>query len=283
MLMRLMLLLMMALSAGAQTTLWKVTCNGKTLYLGGTVHMLRSTDYPLPAAFDRAFSASDSVVFETDIGGLETLETARQIQTRLLYEPPMTLRDALNRETYMALKKYVVGHGLPMELFDRMKPPMAVMSLITLELQQLGMAAPGVDAYYFAQAVRDGKRVEWFESLQEQIDILADMGTEDVDAMILESLDEVAQYKVVMAEILQAWRTGDTEALADIGRKYLLNERSGDYRRLIVDRNRRWMARLIPMTQSPETEFVLVGALHLVGKEGLIAQLGRRGCRIEQL
>ena len=278
-----LLLVWFAVCAAAQTSVWKVTYAGKTLYLGGTVHILRDSDYPLPAAFDQAFASADSLVFETDIAAMNSPEAAMQIQALLMYGPSQSLRDTLHRKTYLALKKYAVQNGVPMQMLERMKPPLVIMTLMNLELQRFGLTAPGVDQYYFSRASLSGKRVQWFESVREQVEMLSNIGREDADGMIMENLEELKEYKSVFRQMLSAWRDGKTDTLMAIGRKFLMNESPADYRRLIVERNRKWMAKLKPMLQSRETEFVLVGALHLVGPEGLIAQLKRQGYRVEQL
>lgn len=283
MLRRLAFLLLIAVCAMAQTTLWKVTHEGKVLYIGGTVHMLRPADYPLPTVFDKAFALADILVFETDIAGMNTPETARMMRERLMYASGASLRDDLRRSTYLDLKKYAAENQLSMAMLDAMKPPLVVMTIMNLELQRLGMTAPGVDQHYFAQASGTGKKIRWFETVREQIDMLSCFGQEDADDMVLESLAETQEYETVMGQILSAWREGSTEQLMRIGRKYLMSENEADYRRLIVARNRQWMRQLEPMLKSRETELVLVGALHLVGPDGLIAQLKRRGYRVEQL
>ena len=276
-------LLMVAVAAFAQTTLWKVTYEGRTLYVGGTVHLLRPADYPLPAPFEKAFLAADVLVLETDIGAMGSPQAAMQIQEQLMYTPPASLRQALQPKTYTALEKYAVQSDLPMGMLDRMKPPMVAMTIMQVELQRLGMTAQGVDEYFYAQAVRSGKTVQWFESVQEQIAILADVGREDADGMIAQSLDEIGSYRSVMQQILTAWRSGNDEALSTLGKKYLLNDSPEEYHRLITKRNRHWMEKIVPMLQSPETELVLVGAMHLVGPDGLIALLKAKGCRVEKL
>jgi len=267
----------------AQTSVWKVTYKDRTLYLGGTVHVMRPSDYPLPEAYGRAFAAADTLVFETDMGTLRSPLGAAELRQRLMFAAGKTLRDVLLRDTYMRVKKYAVGHEIPMELFDGMKPQLVVLSVMGLELQKLGMAEPGADLYYFELATQAHKRVRWFESAQEQMRMLESMGSGDVDTMVRQSLEELPHYPAMMASMLAAWRGGDARTLEQLGKKYLMHESPAEYRSLIVDRNRAWMPMLQEMVRSPETEFVLVGVLHLVGPEGLISRLKRKGYRVEQL
>ena len=272
-----------AVAVYAETMLWKVSYGGHTLYLGGTVHMLRPADYPLPSAFDGAFAASDTLVLETDLGAMASPGFAAVLQQYLMYAPGKSLKGALDGRTYGALERYAQRQGVPMALLDRMKPPLAVMTLLQLQLQSLGVTAPGVDAYFFEKAQKEAKRVAWLESPEEQVAILASIGRKDPDAMVRQSLEEAGTYGTVMAQMIAMWRKGDAAEMERLGKKYLAYDDPEDYRVLIVRRNRSWMTKLQAMLRSPETELVLVGALHLVGPEGLVQRLRRKGYRVEQM
>jgi len=278
-----LLLIGLGTAVFAQTSLWKVTYQGKTLYLGGAIHIMREADYPLPAPYERAFAAADALVCETDLEAMRSPLGAAEMQQHLMFGPGKTLRDVLQRETYTKVRAYAEEHRIPVELFDRMKPQLVAVSVMGLELEKMGMAAPGADTHYFDEAKRKGMTIRWFESVSEQVRILETMGRDDEDGMVRQSLDELPQYPMVMTALLNAWRTGDVDTLERLGREYLMHESPADYRRLVVDRNKKWMPLLQKIIQSPETEFVLVGVLHLVGPDGLVSQLKRKGYRVEQL
>ncbi len=283
MLRAILLIFWLAAALFAQTSVWKVTCKGKTMYIGGTVHMLRASDFPLPKAYEQAFSAADKVVFETDIGALSSPQTALMMRRQLMYGGGSDLKDVLKADTYKRLEAYAQKRNIPMETFARMKPPLVAITVMGIELQRLGMASQGVDTYFYERAKQKGMAVGWLESVQQQVSMMAKLGQEDPDGMIDEGLEEIGDYETIMTSILAAWRSGDAAALQRLGKKYLMHESPEEYRRLIVERNRRWMTELETMLKSPGTAFVLVGALHLVGPEGLLRQLRQKGCRVEQL
>jgi len=279
----LVLMLFVSISVFAQTMLWKVSYEGKTLYLGGTVHVLRAADYPLPDAFEKAFASADTLVFETDMAALKSPEELARLRSLLMLPTGTTLRTVLNTQTYAALATYARQQDIPMELLDRMRPSMVAVTLLNIRLGDLKIDQPGVDDYYFEKALKAAKMVRWFESPEVQTELLATLGNEDADGMISQSIEEVAEYGQIMGKVIDAWRRGDTAVLEQFGNKYLMLQSPDDYRRLIVDRNRQWIEKLKTMILSPETELVLVGALHLVGSDGLVAQLQRMGYRVEQL
>ena len=277
------LLAVLAVAVFAETMLWKVSKGGKTLYLGGTVHVLRPSDYPLPEAYEHAFASADTLVFETDMAALQSPGYVKQLQAQMMCGPGESLQRLLSRQTYAALAAYTREQGIPMEILDRMKPPMAVITLLTVKLQAMGMTEPGVDAYYFQKASKSGKKIRWFESPQAQTAMLASLGREDVNGMVRQTLAEMDGYMTVMQTIIAAWRHGDAAVLERLGKKYLMHDSPQDYRRLIIERNRQWMSTISTMFANAETELVLVGALHLVGPDGLVARLKRKGYRVEQL
>jgi len=279
----LIVLLLLNVAVSAQTMLWKVSYEGKTLYLGGTVHVLRAADFPLPDAFEKAFASADTLVFETDMAALRSPEVLNRLRSQLMLPPGKTLQTVLSGQTYAALTKYVQKQDIPMELFERMKPSMVAVTLLNIRLEDLGMDHPGVDDYYFQKASKAAKRIQWFESPEIQTAMLASLGSEDADRMIQQTMNEAEEYGQILEKVIDAWRRGDTALLEQFGRKYLLLESPDDYRRLIVDRNRQWMGKLKTMIGSRETELVLVGALHLVGPDGLVEQLKRKGYRVEQM
>lgn len=276
-----LVLLLSAIAAMAETSLWKVTHAGKTMYIGGTVHLLRASDYPMPRAFDKAFDAADTVVFETDIGALNTPQFKMKMHAHLTCAN--CLKSSLRSNTYRSLQAYADTHRLPMAFFDSMKPLQVVMTLVARELTRIGVDRPGVDLHYYHRAKHHGKRVTWFESLDFQLKILESLGSGDPDKMVRNTLKEVDRYGAIMFGLLESWRKGETKTLERLGRQYLTHGDSKAYKRLIVDRNKEWMPAIRKMLSTKKTELVLVGALHLVGENGLIRQLKRRGYRVEQL
>ena len=73
-----------------------------TIYLGGTIHLLRATDFPLPEEFDQAYAASQRLFFETDIGAINSPEAQARMAQMMLAEPGKTLQSQLSPTTYQA-------------------------------------------------------------------------------------------------------------------------------------------------------------------------------------
>jgi uncharacterized protein YbaP (TraB family) len=278
-----LLLPCLALPAAAETSLWVVKAEKSTTYLGGTIHLLRPADFPLPPEFDAAYAAAKTVVFEADPGRLTSPEILQKIASGAVYPPGMSLEKALKPETYELLRSYCRESGIPVEALAPLKPGMVFLTLLSVELQKLGVTEQGVDYAYFERAVTDGKAVGELETAEQQVEFILALGEEDPDRFIRQSLDDIEKSRGQFEPLLKAWRAGDgatleRELLADTRRDY-----PELYRTLFLQRNAAWLPQLEAYIRTPETELVLVGVAHLVGADGLLETLRRRGYAVEQV
>lgn len=267
----------------SETFLWRVSNGEHSLFIGGTVHVLRKTDFPLPAAFDDAFDQSTKLIFETDIAATEDPVFSQQMMQRLMYSDGRTLKDGLSSEVYQQLEKFCIERGVPIEMFQQMRPPVAVLSLMMLELQRLGIFNTGVDSHYFHRAQVEQKIIGELETAAEQLDFLANLGKGREDDFVRYSLKDMQQLETVMYDLTAAWREGDQQKMAALSLDEMRKEFPNMYQQLLVKRNKNWLPRIESMLNDSGVELVLVGALHLVGEDGVLAMLRERGYQLEQL
>ncbi len=278
----LLLCLLLSPAALAETSLWQVRDGERTMYLGGTVHVLAAADYPLPAAFDRAYAQADRVVFETDMQAINSPAFQLQMMQRLTYDDGRGLRDELGTRAYDALQAYSRKRNLPMAMLERFRPAMVSLVIVMTELERLGINGTGVDEHFHRRARADGKPVGQLETPQAQLEFIAGMGRGEEDALILNSLRDAEQVATMMSRMKAAWRSGDLAQLEKVGLEPMRRDYPGLYENLLVKRNQAWLGRLEGMLKNAGTELVLVGAMHLVGHEGLLEQLRTRGYEIIQ-
>lgn len=267
----------------AGSPVWLVEKAGSKFYLAGSVHFLSDTDYPLPAAFETAYRRSQVVVFETDIQQMQSPEGSQRILQRLSYAAGRSLRQDISDSTYDALEDFFGRRGMSMTQIDGFRPGMVATMISIVELQQLGLAGEGVDVYFDNLAVGDKRKRLQLEDIDEQIDFLANMGLGREDELLNYTLREATNIGSLMSSIKKAWRNGN---LADLDRlvvEPMARDFPRIYENLLARRNRDWLPRLENMLADDSVEFVVVGAAHLVGRQGLLALLENRGYRIEQL
>jgi uncharacterized protein YbaP (TraB family) len=267
----------------AQTSVWKITKGGATVYLGGTCHVLRASDFPLPTEFDVAFDASSKLFFETDLARLQSAEMQEIVMKRGFFTDGTTLKSVLTPEAWAQVSGYATRAGLPLAQVMRMRPWFFTVMITMLELQKIGVSAEGVDAHYFKKAAVAGKATGELESFEDHVNFLVNLGAGHESEMISNSITELEELPEQIGKLLAAWKSGDLPQLDEHLLKEMREKYPAIFQALLVDRNRNWQPTIERLFTTPETEFVLVGAGHLAGAEGLIAVLKQNGYTVQQL
>ncbi len=202
---------------------------------------------------------------------------------KLTYDIDRSLRDVVDTEAYTALDAYMAEVGMPLIMLERFKPGMIVSTLQMLEFQRMGFAPQGVDVVFNIRALADGKAIGALETIDEQIAFLALMGEGRESEFIIMSLEDLKRTSDSIDKMIDAWRTGDSEVLRTLLIDGMLERAPGLYDSLLRQRNLRWIPQIEFMFDDPETEFVLVGAAHLVGEDGILEYLRAKGYEISKL
>lgn len=258
---------------------WKVTGpSGGTLFLGGSVHALRSTDYPLPPAYNRAFEASSRIVLEVEPKALSGSGAA--MLKAGSYPKSDSLKNHVDPRTYDYLRRVFGLLKIPEDKFSRYRP-----WLLVLILQSPGVRGwsgdLGVDEFITKRARANGKPTFGLESASEHYAVFSGLTDRQGEALLLLTFIPQANARG-NDDIMSAWRRGDIETLARSTRDaYRDFPAFGE--RILGARNRRWAPKLESYLKSGQTYFVLVGAAHLGGADGLLALLRARGYRVEQV
>ena len=274
--------LILCSSIRADTSIWKVSKNGAELYLGGTCHILRDSDYPLPAEFDQAYAKSEIIVFETDIGKINTPEVQQMLLTKMVYADGTSLKDHLSAETYEMLNRVCDKNGISLASLNSFKPVMVMLPLAIMELKKLGIKEEGVDMLYYKRNLQDRKPVLKLETVEQQIDIISSMGAGNEDNFVRQWLDELNRTKEIFEQLISLWKQGKG---SDLYRLYIEPEKRDFpqiYRTILRARNDAWLPKIESFMATPEKEFVLVGFAHLVGEDGILEQLRRRGYQVKK-
>ena len=268
-----------AVSGTGAASVWKVTsAKGGTIYLGGSIHALRSRDYPLPAAYTRAFDASTSMALEVDERAVD--EASRSIVKAGEYPRNDNLKNHVDPRTYTYLRKLFALIGFPEQKFRRYRPWFLALLLEAPSLHGRSEEL-GVEHYLIGRAHKNHKQVVGLETAREHAEIFSGLTDKQGEAYLL--LEFIPQSEgISSAQIMQAWRKGDADLVA---REF--HEAYRDFPslavRLLDNRNRNWIPKIETYLESGEPCFVVVGAAHLGGPNGVIALLKGRGYTVEQL
>ena len=265
----------------AQTSIWTISNGKNTVYLGGTFHMLKPSDYPLPIEFEHVYNKVNWLVFETDISKLNSTEFETKFIKSMSLPSGQILADQLSPEAYSGVIHYAAKNGIDTGHWQRFKPQMVCLMISLRELNKLGLTAQGVEQYLGDKALLDDKKITELETIDEQIHYIANMGQGSETALILQTLEDLRTLPNDLDSMSTAWRTGDVQSLFNTGIQPMMENYPKVYRSLLVERNNNWLPRIEQLIKQPEEKFILVGALHLIGEDGLLKQLALRGYQVQ--
>jgi uncharacterized protein YbaP (TraB family) len=261
--------------------MWRIERDGRIGWLVGSIHVLTADYYPLPAAMERAFMRSATLMEEVDQRELATPELIAVVQQKGFYQDDRSLQTEVSPQTFAAIRARFEKLGLDIERFQRMKPWMVSLTLMGLEVRKGGFdSAHGVDRHFFEKAPRLGKKFRALETAVEQIGFLADLDTPMQEAMFREAAEGRDSESAQVTAMANAWRRGDAATLEQIILS-TLKDAPKVYDAVFAQRNRAWIPKIEACLADGHC-FIVVGAGHLIGPDGLLVELEKRGYTVTQ-
>jgi uncharacterized protein YbaP (TraB family) len=271
------------LNAQAASPVWAIRGTHNTVYLAGSIHLLPANDAALPPAFDRAYADSAQLVMELDLGKFDAMEAMSWMSAHGELPKGTTLREVLGEARYARVNAAATNLGLMPAGLKTASPWMVGIELSDAAYMHEGFDPDqGVEEQLVQRAQADHKPTAGLETLEEQLGGLVTLSTDNQVRMLDQTLDELKDIKSEMRDVVSAWRRGDSARLAAL----LSSEYDAFpalYQPLVTERNRRWLPQVQALLKSDDNAMVVVGALHLVGRDGLLEQLRKKGYRVTQL
>lgn len=271
-----------ALDSGGKHFVWKIAGQSNTIYLLGSVHFLRAEDYPLPTVFESAYLNAEELYMELDLDDLDPVHVVQITQEKGMLKDGQSLRKLMGRD-YEEAARHAEQIGLDLAMLNSAKPWLAAMTVVQLQLTKLGYdQSHGVEMHFVRKAQSDRKEIHGLETMQYQLELLDDLSPSSQRDFFLQTLAEAADMEEDMKSIMAAWRSGDSDLVAE---QMLaeLKEFPGLYRALIADRNENWLTTVRKLLSEDRDFLVIVGAGHLAGEDSLVNKLERLGYSAEQL
>jgi uncharacterized protein len=264
----------------ASGCVWKITGpNGGTLFLGGSIHALRDTDYPLPPAYNRAFDSSSRLAFEVDLKALS--ESSKSLIKSGQYPKGDSLKNHVDPRTYDYVRRVFALLKVPEQKFAQFRPWMLVLMLESPGLHGFS-GNLGVDEFLERRARANSRPMSGLESVREHTEVFSALSDRQSEALLLLTFIPHERASGEDVRMMNAWRHGDVDTLAGMMRD-AFRDFPAFGERLIGARNRNWIPKIEGYLRSGRTYFVIVGAGHIGGPEGLLALLKARGYQVEQL
>ena len=264
---------------GQGPAMWVVKDADSTLYLFGTVHLLRPTTAWGTDRIDAAFDSADKLVLE--ISNPDDQAAVIPLIQQHGLSPATPLSSLLTAEELAKLDAAGQTIGLSAAQLDPFRPWFAALTLSVAPLAKAGYdPASGVELILKARAEAAGKPVTGFETIDEQIRILAGFPQEDQLAFLRSTLEDFDTATTDLDKLVEAWATGDVEAIETVGVDPMRESSEELYQALLVRRNTNWADQIQTELAGSGTAFIAVGAAHLAGDDSVQEILERRGVEV---
>ena len=261
--------------------LWSVEKGKSTIYLLGSIHLLPRELKTLNKAIEAGYSDSKIIVFETNIDSLSDPAFEAKVANLGLLPPGQTLEQQVSKQTYTLLQQKVGELGLQVEIFNQFKPWLCALTLTSMELQRLGFNPNyGIDKLFFDRAKQDGKDMRFLETTDDQLELFTEMSRQEEDSFLAKVLQELDTTRVKVIEMVNAWKSGDSDKLASMV-KVEFEGHPEVYARMLVERNQKWVKQIEDLSGQDGNSLVVVGAAHLVGDDSILELLKKKGFEVE--
>lgn len=268
--------------AFADPALWVVKDKDSTIYLFGTVHVLKPTTQWRSPKVTQAFKDAEDVVME--IEQPDDPKAMQPLMVKYGIDQTTPLSSKIKPETNAKLQSAAQSMGFPPQALNVMRPWLAALTVSLTPLLKAGYdPESGVEKLLTAQAKAAGKPISAFETAEQQIRFFADMTPAQEVSFLEATLDDVDDGPGKVDALVAAWAAGDQKEIE----KQMVDEMKGDYpelyKLLLVDRNRDWAQQLKTKLAGSGVSFVAVGAGHLTGPDSVQAQLAKLGIKSERV
>ncbi|WP_333897322.1 TraB/GumN family protein [Brevundimonas aurantiaca] len=265
---------------GQGPALWVIKDADSTLYLFGSVHVLRPTTGWASPRVNAAFDSASDIWFE--ITNPEDQAAMMPLIQQYGLSPQTPLSSRLTPEEVAQLDVAAKTIGASAAQLDPLKPWLAALSLSVAPLVKAGYdPQSGVELALKARAQAAGKRLHGFETLEKQVGMLATLPDDVQLEFLRETLKDFDEAVEMLDSMVEAWGKGDVQALDRIVVEEMKTDAPELYKVLLVDRNTDWANQIQTLLQGSGTAFIAVGAAHLTGDDSVQSILQSRGVAVE--
>ena len=267
-------------SARADTalhSLWELHGKHNTVYLLGSIHVLRASDYPLARVVLDAYRNADSLLMEVNLEEIDSSQLQSEMLTSAMLPDGKSLPQIMGQSRYARAQSLARDVGLELSTFDQFAPWFAAEAISQVQLSQLGFDPLGGrrNVLHGTRAHRR-QTVAGLETVHDQIALFESLSMDAQAEYLVSSLEQAHDLPKQVDEMVRAWQRGDTgwfeaEMKSELGRDPAL------YQSLLVARNRKWIARIEALLTADQNYLVIVGTGHLVGRDSVIDLLKRDG------
>lgn len=261
---------------------WAIEGETNTVYLVGSIHLLRASDYPLPTSIQAAYDDAERIVMELDMDDLDQMALAATLMREGMAAPGENLEAVLG-DDFARASEMAAGAGVSLGFMDRFEPWLAAMMIQQMAMMAQGFdPEAGVEMHITREAGEDGKPIEGLETAEEQLAFLSGMETDDQIELLMQTLEELDNFDEITEGLVSAWRNGDVETMIN-DLLAPMSENQDVAEAILWQRNREWIDDIEALMTLEDDVMVLVGAAHLVGDDSVNDLLSERGHTLKRI
>jgi uncharacterized protein len=258
-------------------SLWELHGKHNTVFLLGSIHVLRPGDYPLSPAVMQAYASSKALLMEINLADTDMEQLQAEMLTSAMLPEGKSLQEVLGPKRYARAESLARDVGVELATFDGFAPWFAAEAISQLQLVKLGFEpTSGVEMYFLERARSDGKSIAGLETAHDQIALFEGLSMEVQAEYLMSSLEQAHELPKEVDDMVHAWQRGDTvwfddQLQSELGKDPVL------YQSVLAARNRKWIPKIEALLNDDKNYLVIVGTGHLVGRNSVIELLKKDG------
>jgi uncharacterized protein YbaP (TraB family) len=258
-------------------SLWELHGKHNTVYLLGSIHVLRAHDYPLAPAVLQAYADAKALLMEINLEDIDSEGVQSEMLASAMLPEGSTLPQILGPQRYAHATSLAREVGIELSTFDQFAPWFAAEAISQLQLMELGFEPQsGVEMYFLERARSDGKSIAGLETVHDQIALFEGLSMNEQSEYLVSSLEQAHDLPKEVDGMVRAWQRGDTawfesQLKSELGRDPAL------YQSVLAARNRKWIPKIEALLNDDKNYLVIVGTGHLVGRNSVIDLLKQDG------
>jgi uncharacterized protein YbaP (TraB family) len=253
---------------------WEINSGESTVYLLGSIHVAKNDIYPLDSVIETAFLNSNYLAVEFD---LKTVDPFKVLKLST-YSDDNNLKDNIDSISYQKIKASFEKIGIPESVFNKYKPWFAAINLVMLDLASSGYNPDaGIDSYFLEKANTQKKKVLELESFEEHIALMDTLIQLFGNSFIDYTLRDLEETKSQIDQLFDYWKNGDVKAMEEYVKSNIGDDKTYQEMFYLLNdkRNFNMLKQIKNYLTQPGKYFIVVGAAHLVGENGLVNLLGK--------
>lgn len=260
--------------------LWKIS--GPELhesYLFGTIHIIDSDRFFYPDGLLTGMEKSEKVFFEVDMEQMNDIGFQMQMMQKATMKGDVSLSDLLNEDDYEMVRAHFQKMGIPLMMFERLKP--MFLTVFAGDMDPQGLQTGTMKSYEMElqKIAKQANKVSGgLETIDYQLAVLDSIPYEEQAQMLVDAIKQAGDESDYLDKMIEVYVSQNINGMVSMFEEEG-SEIEGFEELLLVNRNRNWIPVMIEEMKA-QPSFFAVGAGHLGGADGVVHLLRSNGITV---